>query len=959
LSTLSDIKKDLEDLSKANNATIHAVDNAKQALDEAVQSFRQRVSHDGKTLAAVVDSIKRISKTTTETRMIDTIMKRLRFDQIHLRELNITDANQHTFRWLLYHQDDRSQEAFLGGFGIGEDSNTNTITDYAITIGASLEISMNFFRTQQYDSELRAQEKERTQTRERFLHWLRSENGLFYISGKPGSGKSTLMKFICSDNKTREELKQWAASKTLIFARFFFWAAGSVEQRSLEGLYRAILWETLRECPSAAEELFPEYWQSLASNTIRRLDDDGFTMTELRAAFGHLVRSENISQRHKMCIFVDGLDEYTGDHWDIAKELVIWSQNPNIKICVSCRPHNEFEHHFGQNLLRQLRLHQLTRSDMIGLIRDKLFDDERSYTLRDQHGYTHFEKELVERAEGVFLWLTLAIKDLLDGLGSAYSVSQLRTRLATVPSAVEDIYAKLLDSISSSDRRLASRTLLAALELQKDPWWHEAKSDIIFSFLDDLAETDLDRPELSCKTMGPNLTDEEMRRRCEAIKRRINKRCKGLLQVSPGGWFNEAQVFEPVHRTMLDYLNQPETIASLRKDALNFDPHLSLLLCHIHLLRVMILGAQYHLRERRQGPEGILLDCYRLSRQALHISNQIMRSIESVRDPDTCIRLITAFGDAGEGHFPNFRNLRNSNWPIPTSPGVWKRSQLRALFSGHDNSYETSFTSLLVALDISEEKWDLILTKTKYSSSTATAKLLLAASVKMSQTMGWNERRAKKGIEILKFFLQYKLDPNGELPGGIVCIDGISDCHTSHGDYWTSWTASLFSAVSFVTAEEPNPYLVELVEAYLSNGADKTIALVGYLIENDDFEVRNLRQPLPIEHDYSGPFYIDVIQLLQLWKSAGVQSVTTFTKESGGASVTSWISQKMKIPNVWRREANDRIRRLDITELGSKVLVVLTVVPLRQLSDIVVEELERLLQSLQWQTENVRFVNMI
>ena len=44
-----------------------------------------------------------------------------------------------------------------------------------------------------------------------FLQWLKTGDGLFWVSGKAGSGKSTLMKFITSHPKTRRALSQWAS----------------------------------------------------------------------------------------------------------------------------------------------------------------------------------------------------------------------------------------------------------------------------------------------------------------------------------------------------------------------------------------------------------------------------------------------------------------------------------------------------------------------------------------------------------------------------------------------------------------------------------------------------------------------------------------------------------------------------------------------------------------------------
>ncbi|KAF3019707.1 hypothetical protein E8E14_007710 [Neopestalotiopsis sp. 37M] len=52
--------------------------------------------------------------------------------------------------------------------------------------------------------------------------WLQNGAGLFWINGKPGSGKSTLMKFIFRDSRTKELLSDWKTSAVQIHAAFFF-----------------------------------------------------------------------------------------------------------------------------------------------------------------------------------------------------------------------------------------------------------------------------------------------------------------------------------------------------------------------------------------------------------------------------------------------------------------------------------------------------------------------------------------------------------------------------------------------------------------------------------------------------------------------------------------------------------------------------------------------------------------
>jgi hypothetical protein len=44
----------------------------------------------------------------------------------------------------------------------------------------------------------------------------------------------------------------------------------------------------------------------------------------------------------KFCFFVDGLDEYEGDHRDIIQIMDVLSASTKMKICVSSRPWSIF-----------------------------------------------------------------------------------------------------------------------------------------------------------------------------------------------------------------------------------------------------------------------------------------------------------------------------------------------------------------------------------------------------------------------------------------------------------------------------------------------------------------------------------------------------------------------------------------------------------------------------------------
>jgi hypothetical protein len=92
-----------------------------------------------------------------------------------------------------------------------------------------------------------------------FVQFLESDQGLYWITGKPGSGKSTLMKFIINDQRTAAHLSKWAGCKELYLTGFYFWCSGGNEiQTTLEGLVRTLVHQALEDFPHLVPSLFPK-----------------------------------------------------------------------------------------------------------------------------------------------------------------------------------------------------------------------------------------------------------------------------------------------------------------------------------------------------------------------------------------------------------------------------------------------------------------------------------------------------------------------------------------------------------------------------------------------------------------------------------------------------------------------------------------------------------------------------
>ena len=113
--------------------------------------------------------------------------------------------------------------------------------------------------------------------------WLRTGRGCYWINGKAGSGKSTLMKYVLENQRTTEALQQWSCSSELVVASFFFWYAGTPLQKSQIGLLRALLLDVLNRRPDLVPVLFPDLYRSIISKQSFATIE--LTYNELRSAF--------------------------------------------------------------------------------------------------------------------------------------------------------------------------------------------------------------------------------------------------------------------------------------------------------------------------------------------------------------------------------------------------------------------------------------------------------------------------------------------------------------------------------------------------------------------------------------------------------------------------------------------------------------------------------------------------
>ncbi|KAE9374954.1 hypothetical protein N431DRAFT_557141 [Stipitochalara longipes BDJ] len=431
------------------------------------------------------------------------LLKQLSFESVSSREDSIHEAESGTFQWLF-----------------------NESTDMTLTQNMVL-------------------------AKQSFISWLTSGSGIFHISGKAGSGKSTLMKFLRHHPRTRSELELWAGDRKLVFSGFYFWNSGSSLQMSLEGLYRSILLEVSRQCPNLMPTLFPAYWELFNSVSSDQLPESSISDPErIREAFEILCGVEN-DLEYRMCFFIDGLDEYTGeniDYWALAKNLRDWTESSGVKLCVSARPYPEFLSTFSSEL--SFHLHELTSCDLQAFASNSF----RSIQNLDlpQNGLGALVQSVVHGSEGVFLWARIVVRSLLRLANSGSTILQLLEAAGNYPSEINELYDFLLGSLEPQDMDQAKDMLSLAIG---NPF-SQPLNALCFSWMDELDDSNF-------PAVSPPYSVSQVKKRHEDVRRQVEWLTKGLLEMhtdrrerKEGDQFYRQRV-QFSHRTARDYLRSP------------------------------------------------------------------------------------------------------------------------------------------------------------------------------------------------------------------------------------------------------------------------------------------------------------------------------------------------------------------------------------------------------------------
>lgn len=348
-----------------------------------------------------------------------------------------------------------------------------------------------------------------------FTEWLKSSDRIYWVQGKAGSGKTTLMKFIANDPRTRDLLKHSSPNNTTLIVSFYFWLSGSRLQRSLKGLLCSLSRQIMLDEENRI--LFDSISTETTILTKRSIHD--WSDKELQHLLMRLIGSLN----GPICIFLDGLDEFEqGDDMDNLLDLIeALSSLGKVKICVSSRP----EPHISNRMSKysRIRLQDLTANDIRICIRDSLHHARARYspTAVDDERINHIVRVMTAKAEGVFLWVHYALSSLIRGMRNEDDFGGLLDRIEQLPSGVYQLYSQMWNRNEDQQRYHDEATTYFSY----GDFYPLSVFELLVA-MDSTLQGDY------LENLKPHVASQ-LARRCQRLTNRIHTVCAGLLEVIP------------------------------------------------------------------------------------------------------------------------------------------------------------------------------------------------------------------------------------------------------------------------------------------------------------------------------------------------------------------------------------------------------------------------------------------
>ncbi|KAH7245282.1 hypothetical protein BKA59DRAFT_170735 [Fusarium tricinctum] len=392
--------------------------------------------------------------------------------------------------------------------------------------------------------------------------WLHQGSGIFWITGKAGCGKSTLMKTLYSR-------VQGNLPSRSVAIPFFFNSRGSYLQKSIKGLLRIAISEIIQNTPGMEGIVGSSFQQKLKASTRWGDASDleagvDWNLQDLKKLLWSLLRHDLSNM--KVVFIVDAVDECVdASSVEILKlfdEMHNLAGGTAVKACLS-----------GRRLPLGLQSNKSypgfsvdtwNTADISRFVKDEL---QRFAMPEEMEFLDDMKKKIVDAAEGIFLWARLVIARLTTAFDIGDTLENLADIISKTPPRLTRLFADILSNIPEDHQQTGAQLFGLALCAQRPLTVAEVRIAL--------------EPPSRASSAGPRMTSSSALVSTDTMMIKIiNSRCGGLLEVNEGQENNIVVQF--MHHSIKEFLldadqeNRQDTPDAFAADRLLKEGHTAL-----------------------------------------------------------------------------------------------------------------------------------------------------------------------------------------------------------------------------------------------------------------------------------------------------------------------------------------------------------------------------------------------
>ncbi|KAK5095544.1 hypothetical protein LTR70_003467 [Exophiala xenobiotica] len=290
----------------------------------------------------------------------------------------------------------------------------------------------------------------------------------FWIKGKPGAGKSTLMKHLTNSISIRDRLSRSTPGKAWTIVHFFFdYRAGLSTANKMSGMLKLFLRQLSLDVPRVAERLELRKGMLNDENIETYID-----------SLAYAVRVSEVS----ICAFIDGLDEYEGDLCELCSVIEEIRIRAGMKLCLASRPELALEDMLASLDCQTITMQHHNYQAIEACIRHKVVQIEARNLSARGLITEPLQAAIVAKAQGIILWASLVLDEMIKTmLSSDVCVADSATSLLdSLPADIEALYERILAKIPKAHQSEAALLVHLTIEHEVATGGRPCPLDVLF-----------------------------------------------------------------------------------------------------------------------------------------------------------------------------------------------------------------------------------------------------------------------------------------------------------------------------------------------------------------------------------------------------------------------------------------------------------------------------------------------